>query len=53
MGTRGQKKPQGRAPNAGVTALKVEMKTGNAGEAKGCGKMEAQCAPPEETDGNA
>ena len=38
----GHKKPQGHAPQAGVTALIVAMKPGNAGGAKGCRKMETQ-----------
>jgi hypothetical protein len=38
----GHKKPEGRARQAGVTALIVAMKPGNAGGAKGCRKMETQ-----------
>jgi hypothetical protein len=32
----------GHAPQAGVTALRVAMKPGNAGGAKGCRKMETR-----------
>jgi hypothetical protein len=38
----GHKKPEGRAPRAGGTALIVAMKPGNAGGAKGCRKMETR-----------
>jgi hypothetical protein len=38
----GHRSRQGRAPQAGVTALIVAMKPGNAGGAKGCREMETQ-----------
>ena len=38
----GHTTPQGHAPQAGVTALIVAMKPGNAGGAKGRRKMETQ-----------
>jgi hypothetical protein len=42
MGCKSAQEAEGHVPLAGVTALIVAMKPGNAGGAKGCRKMETR-----------